>query len=103
MKRTRFIPLACSAIILGTAISLKAIPVTFSVDMTRVAGFNSSSDLVDVRGTFNGWSGGWNLVPSANTNILTNTFEIGDLPGTAEFYKFTWNSNYELQGVGDRP
>jgi hypothetical protein len=83
--------------------SALAVPVTFRVDMSGATGFNSVLDVVDVRGTFNGWSGGSNLISTANPNILTNTFEIGDPAGTVEHHKFTWNSNFELQGIGDRP
>jgi hypothetical protein len=84
------------------------VPVTFTVDMSGVAGFNPATDIVDVRGTFNNWAGydspgGLQLFPSTNPNILTNTYDITDPVGTVEYYKFARNRTFELQGLGNRP
>ncbi len=107
MKKSTHIPgivaaLAALTFHLGL-LDADAVPVKFQVDMTGMPGFDPMFEVVDVRGSFNGWSGGYNLVPSANPNILTNTFEITDPAGTQEYFKFTRNGSYELQGSGNRP
>src|SRR5438045_1077075 len=84
--------------LIATAAAL-AVPVTFMVDMSGVAGF-TDGDFVEVRGDFNGWNPGTLLVASANPYILTNTVEITDAAGTVELYKFTRNGIYELDGLG---
>jgi hypothetical protein len=72
------------------------IPVTFQVNMgVRMANgtFDPSIHQVEVRGAFQGWTGGSTLTNSpANTNIFTGTFDITTVPpGSFIKYKFYAN------------
>lgn len=77
------------------AVAQASSPVTFQVDMTaQITGGNfhpESGDRVQVRGGFQGWTGGNWLTndPSAtNPNVYAGTFSLTDLPWTHEEYKF---------------
>jgi hypothetical protein len=71
--------------------------VTFQVDMSELAGglFDPALDTVDVRGTFNNWTGNIDVCtnnPSApNTNIYSAVVKIVDGGGATEQYKFTYS------------
>jgi hypothetical protein len=68
--------------------------VTFQVDMTLQvirSNFVNGVDSVEVRGSFQGWTGGYALTNNptgANSNLYSGTFSITDAAGTAEQYKF---------------
>jgi len=76
--------------------------VTFSVNMgfqISSGAFVPASGVVDVRGTFNGWSGGtsWQLTDVDGDGIYTGTFNLIGTEGAAQEYKFwatgpTWES-----------
>lgn len=72
--------------------------VTFQVDMSAQllsGAFDPSLDTVDVRGSFNGWSGNVNICTNdpyaANTNIYSTVIQIVDGVGVNEQYKFTYS------------
>ncbi|HEX7862229.1 MAG TPA: carbohydrate-binding module family 20 domain-containing protein [Verrucomicrobiae bacterium] len=72
------------------------IPVTFQVNMAtqQAAGafVPSEGDFVEVRGSFQGWTGGFQLSPSAtNPDIYEGTAEVPDAPGARVEYKFVIN------------
>lgn len=71
--------------------------VTFQVDMSaQLLGgqFDPSQDTVEVRGSFNGWSGGINVCTNdpgaANTNLYSTDVTITDGVGVTEQYKFAF-------------
>lgn len=70
-------------------------PVTFQVNMgVKIAEgvFDPATHTLSARGSFNNWSGGFDLAPSAaNTNIYTGTIDITDLSGSTILYKFVMN------------
>ncbi|MBI3851501.1 MAG: hypothetical protein HY298_14680 [Verrucomicrobia bacterium] len=88
--------------------------VTFQVDMTRYtnsAGAQAAT-LVDVRGAFNGWSGGPGATLVNNgANVYTNTFAVVGTNGEKFQYKFTfstcagtsWEDNNPPPGAGQPP
>jgi len=67
--------------------------VTFQVDMSRYTNSAGAqvATVVDVRGGFNGWSGGWNLVNNGS-NVYTNTFNVTGAAATDHAYKFTYTT-----------
>ena len=73
--------------------------VTFSVDMgTNIANgtFTPGTSLIEARGTFNSWSGGFALVQQGTSTVYTNTFnDTSDANGTMVKYKFVQDNNYE--------
>jgi len=82
--------------------------VTFQVDMSALAGgLFQPSDPIDVRGNFNGWSGGVNPLtnnPSAaNTNIYSAVVAITDGVGATEQYKFTYTGGLGTQWENPGP
>lgn len=73
-----------------SAIGAFAVPVTFQVDLgpqINLGSFDPAADTVEVRGSFNGWGGGFALTPtSAGSTIYTGTREIaGDAGSNVEF------------------
>lgn len=73
--------------------------VTFQVDMSAkilTGAFVPGTTPIDVRGSFNGWSGGTNPLtnnPAApNTNVYSTVITIIDGVGSVEAYKFTYDS-----------
>ena len=69
--------------------------VTFSVDMsfqTTLGNFVPGTDVLDVAGSFNGWSGGDMLTDDDADGIYEGTFDI--VAGGIE-YKFRINSNWD--------
>jgi len=78
-------------------------PVTFSVDMsfqTTLGNFVPGTDVLDVAGSFNGWSGGDMLTDDDADGIYTGTFNI---PAGAIEYKFRINSNWDTsEGIDNR-
>ncbi len=91
---TRAMAFGLSAILwAGLALRMSASQVTFQVNMeiqTALNRFNSATDIVEVRGSFNGWGGGFSLANSPeNKNMFLGTFDDTiDSPGTALEYKF---------------
>ena len=68
---------------------------------TAAGRFTPGSDIVECKGTFNGWQGGFVLTndpTGANPNLFSGTTYIFDNPGTVEFYKFTVDGGYS--GLG---
>lgn len=97
-----------SAVALGAAAILQAAPVTFQLDLSpQIAGgnFDPSVDSAEVRGSFDGWSGGLVLSPSAaDAETYVGVFE-SDLPaGTVVQHKFVLNKGgtltWEQDGLG---
>jgi hypothetical protein len=70
-------------------------PVTFRVNMgVKIAEgtFDPANHTLSARGSFNSWSPGFDLAPSAaDTNIYTGTLDITDLSGSTLLYKFVIN------------
>ena len=67
------------------------VPVTFSVDMgvqIAATNFNPATMGVEVRGGFNGWSGGSTLVREGTTTVYSATFSVTGAEGGAVEYKF---------------
>src|SRR5688572_30426635 len=84
-----------------------AVPVTFQVDMTRqiaLGVFDPALQGVEVRGAFNGWTGGQApLAPSAgNANIYTGTFSLEGAPGANINYKFVRTPGDGWESTPDR-
>jgi hypothetical protein len=84
--------------------------VTFQVDMSALAGglFDPSMDIVDVRGSFNNWTGGANVLtnnPSApNTNIYSSEITVTDGVGATEQFKYTYSGPNVPNGLSwDQP
>lgn len=80
--------------------------VTFSVNMgfqISSGAFVPASGVVDVRGTFNGWSGGtsWQLTDTDADGIYTGTFNLVGTAGNAEQYKF-WATGPTWESAPDR-
>jgi hypothetical protein len=67
--------------------------VTFQVDMSRYTNSAGAqvATVVDVRGGFNGWNSGWNLVNNG-ANVYTNTFTVTGAAATDHAYKFTYTT-----------
>jgi hypothetical protein len=84
--------------------------VTFQVDMSALMGglFQPDMDRVDVRGSFNGWSGNVNICTNdpnaANTNIYSTQVTIIDGVGATEQYKFVYTGPNVPGGISwDQP
>jgi hypothetical protein len=80
--------------------------VTFSVNMSVqiiLGNFDPAAGLVEVRGSFNGFSGGDVLTDPDGNGIYSGTFTIAGAEDATVFYKF-WASglDYELQDAPDR-
>ncbi len=78
--------------------------VTFQVDLTRYtnsAGAQAAT-LVDVRGAFNSWGGGWTLLNNG-ANVYTNTFTVTGNPGDTPQYKFTYTTPTGVTWEDDNP
>src|SRR5947209_4576071 len=101
----KFKPFLLAALALCSAAVTQAVSVTFQVDMsyqTAQGLFDPTSDQVEARGSFNGWSGGFALTNTVeNPDIYSGTTDIvGDAGSTVE-YKFVtliagaanWESN----------
>jgi hypothetical protein len=79
--------------------------VTFQVDMTAqvLAGnFNPVSDTVEIRGSFNGWSGGITLSPTVD-DIYTGTVPIAGAEGSGQSYKFVYTNLFGVVFESDAP
>jgi hypothetical protein len=85
-------PVLFSALALCSALGIQAVPVTFQVDMSYQAAqglFDPTADVVEARGVFNGWSGGFTLTNSVdNPNIYSGTTDIAGDAGSSQEYKF---------------
>ncbi len=72
------------------------IEVTFQCNMglqIQFGFFDPSTDVLDVRGDFNGWSAGWDLAPNIfNPDLYQGKFTIHQVPVPTTFgYKYTHN------------
>jgi hypothetical protein len=73
---------------------------TFQVNLAVQAAagrFNAGTDIVECKGSFNGWLGGFVLTndPAAiNSNLFSGTTYIFDSSGTTENYRFTVNGGF---------
>ncbi len=89
MEKRYRLPLLLTLLLLGLTLfagtAHAQVFLTFSVDMSEemLAGdFDPETDLVEIRGPFNGWSGGpdWRLEPSAeNDSIYVAEFEFDEI------------------------
>ncbi len=96
-----------AGLLLGTSLAVRADDtVTFQVDMnnyTNSAGQQAAS-LVDVRGGFNGWSGGSGATLVNNgANVYTNTFNVVGAAGAKFQYKFTFSTPAGVTWEDDNP
>lgn len=100
-------------VLLGVGLALRADEaVTFQVDMSRYTNSagQQAATLVDVRGAFNSWGGGWSLVNNT-LNVYTNTYTVTGNTGDKFQYKFTyttptgvtWEDNNPPPGAGQPP
>jgi hypothetical protein len=92
------------ALSLCTAFSALGVPVTFQVDLgprINIGEFDPTTDLIEVRGSFNDWSGGFALTNSTeNPTIYKGTRDITGTAGSNVAFKFvqvrgdvlTWES-----------
>ncbi|MEW6156678.1 MAG: carbohydrate-binding module family 20 domain-containing protein [Verrucomicrobiota bacterium] len=80
------------ALALSTALGTLAVPVTFQVDMSYQFAqglFDPANDQIEVRGSFNNWSGGFALASTASKPYLyTGTTEVAGNAGTTVEFKF---------------
>jgi hypothetical protein len=61
---------------------------------TDIGRFHPETDLVDVMGSFNGWTFGYTLTNSpSDTNLYTGIFNDSNPAGTTNFYKFVIRPN----------
>ncbi|MGY8691037.1 MAG: hypothetical protein ACKVHP_25265 [Verrucomicrobiales bacterium] len=71
---------------------VSAIEVTFQVDLSiqqAIARFDPSTDIVELRGAFNGWTGGTELSADAvSPNFYLLPIDLEDDPGVTVEYKF---------------
>ncbi len=79
-------------------------PLIFQVNMavqTALGNFNPATDLVEARGTFNNWTGGFALTNSLdNTTLFSGTWvDTIDALGSAVQYQFVLNSATWETGV----
>lgn len=86
-------------------------PVTFRVDLAQqinVGAFHPATDTIDVRGNFNGWAGGANILTNdpailrtnqyglVTTNVYVTTVDVSASHAAAMAFKFVINSaNWE--------
>jgi len=98
-----------AGIILGSSITVSAVPVTFRVNMEIQAAlgtFNAGAGhLVEVHGAFDGWGPGVVLSAStSNPNIYEGAIDIAGSAGSEVQYKFVINQSgtqvWENNGVG---
>ena len=69
------------ALLLGSAVSAAAVPVTFQVDMNvkvQEGLFDPAADLVDVRGSFNSWTPSLPFTDENGDNIYELIVELPD-------------------------
>jgi hypothetical protein len=81
-----------------------SVPVTFQVNMATQQAAGSfdpaAGDFLEVRGSFNNWSGGFLLSPSeANPAIYVGTADVPQAPGARVEYKFVINRGVTGQVV----
>ena len=100
-------------LVFGACLAMRADEaVTFQVDLSRYTNSagQQAATLVDVRGAFNGWGGGWTLINNG-ANVYTNTFTVIGTTGDKSQYKFTystcagvtWEDNNPPPGTGQPP
>lgn len=114
-NRTGLLPAGGGALVLptpffGDAGAAITHNITFQVDMSQqinLGAFTNDASTVDVRGNFNGWSGGVNVLardPSilitnqyglVTSNVYTGTVSVTASPNAAMDYKFVENDNFE--------
>jgi hypothetical protein len=92
------------ALSLCTAFSALGVPVTFQVDLgprINTGEFDATTDIVEVRGSFNDWSGGFALTNTTeNPTIFKGTRDLTGTAGSEVQFKFvqvrgdvvTWES-----------
>jgi hypothetical protein len=77
---------------LGSVVGAMAVPVTFQVNMghqVSLGAFDPAANQVEVRGSFNNWSGGFALTQSAtDPNLYVGTTEVAGAAGSTVEYKF---------------
>ena len=90
------------------------VPVTFVVNMDiqdQAGNFDPALHTVEVRGGFNGWTGGFTLAKSStNENVYAGTTDVFGAPGATFEYKFVidqagtavWEGNVGPGGFGNR-
>ena len=94
-----------AALLLGSASLISGAQVTFQVNMgiqTALGSFNPAADVMEVRGSFNGWAAGITLTNSpGNTNVYSVVFDdASDAPDTALQYKYVINRlNPDTQAI----
>jgi len=113
--KTHFLPRAaerlflCAGLVLISALTTSAVPVTFQVNMeiqAMLGTFNAGSGhTVEVHGSFDGWGPGAVLSANvSNPNIYEGTIDIGAATGSQVQYKFVINQAgtqvWENNGVG---
>lgn len=70
--------------------------VTFIIDISTLEGFDPLEDVIDVAGSFNGWSGSDPFeVDSENANIYTYTTAANLLSGEVLMFKFRLNQSWD--------
>ncbi len=90
--------IACLLAVLALAAGAHATQVTFRVDMATQAGygvFDPSTDIVVVRGSFNGWSGNDDVLTDAESDLIYE--RTIDLPQGIHEFKYV----IALDGGGD--
>jgi starch binding protein with CBM20 domain len=100
--------LLTAVLLLASAIAVRAVDVTFQVNMevqTTMGNLNPSVHTVEVRGSFDNWGTGVTLSASeTNANIYKGTVNIIAATGTQIQYKFVINQAgalvWENNGVG---
>ena len=104
MKRWWMVPAVCMVL---PVLAFGQVNLTFSVDMTNEileGNFDPQTQAVDIRGTFNEWSGGeaWELDPTAeNDSVYAATFEFSeDFVGDTIMFKF--HAHDWENAIGDR-
>lgn len=98
-----------SLLFFAFSISLFAqnVPVHFMVNMNyqeELGKFNSSSDFVDIAGSFNGWDGQNHVLTESDQSGIYEITIQGFTPNTTIQFKFringTWDGNEEFPGGG---
>lgn len=113
MKNAKFIVFLTIALLAFSSL-VYAQTVTFQVNMTvkQAEGtFNPATDIVDVRGSFNDWSGGDELTDDDSDGIYTLGVDFSTVTDDTVYYKFTivdddgnvtWEDNVEDNIGGNR-
>ena len=97
-----------AGLLLGSALTASAVPVTFQVGMgyqQTIGNFNPATDTVEARGSFQGWSGGFTLTNVPSTTIYQGTYDVAGSVGSTNYFKFVIvkSGGDQWEGVSDRP